>query len=409
MAAALSAHLNGAKVLILERNESLGGILPQCIHNGFGSILFKKDLPGPTYAARYEQRVRESDITVMTDTMVMNLTPGRRVYATNSKLGYLDFQAGAVVLAMGCRERTRAQIRIPGARPAGVFTAGMVQRMVNIEGFMPGRRFVILGSGDIGMIMARRLTLEGAKVVKVLELMPYLTGLRRNYVQCLQDFNIPLALSTTVSRIVGRERVEAVETVRVEGFQPIKGTEERIECDSLLLSVGLIPENELSREAGVELDVLTGGPLVDEGMATTQSGIFAAGNVVTIHDLVDWVSMGGERAGQSAARFAKQSQATETLHQIKVQAGEGVRTVVPHYLNRVLSDSDFIVFQLRVTKPSDSAIVIEWVEDGRILHSAKQPYGRPAEMVTLKLPVSTWKEMETKVQDSLTVRVTEVV
>ena len=283
LAAAIEAYKNlkekeNPKVLIIERNNELGGILLQCIHNGFGSVRFSRDMPGPAYAHEFVQEVKSLPISVLTDTMVTDILPGNRIFAMNDREGYLEIESKAIVLAMGCRERTRAQIRIPGSRPAGVFTAGTVQRFVNIEGFMPGKRFVILGSGDIGMIMARRLTLEGAKVERVLEALPYLTGLRRNYVQCLQDFGIPLELSRSVKRIIGGKRVEAVETAAVnDKMEFIPESEETIPCDTLLLSVGLIPENELSKKAGVRLDPATGGPVVSEKMETTIPGIFAAG------------------------------------------------------------------------------------------------------------------------------------
>ena len=281
LAAAIEAKKTGADgVLIIERNSEPGGILLQCIHNGFGSVIFKKDIPA-YYAWNFIEQVMDLKIEILLDTMVVDITSGKKVYATNSRDGFLEFNAQSIVLAMGCRERTRAQIRIPGSRPAGVYTAGMLQRLVNIDGLMPGDNFVILGSGDIGMIMARRLTLEGAKVNRVIEALPYLTGLRRNYVSCLADFNIPLELSTTINRIIGDDRVSAVETVKLDkSMEHIEGSYEIIECDSVILSIGLIPENELSKKAGVILDPLTGGPFVDDNMSTNIPGIFAAGNVV---------------------------------------------------------------------------------------------------------------------------------
>ncbi|MDF1516101.1 MAG: FAD-dependent oxidoreductase, partial [Anaerolineae bacterium] len=307
LAAALAAKKQGAdRVLIIERDVELGGILLQCIHNGFGVEVFKEDLPGPSYAQRFIDEVQILQVDVLVDTMVIDITPDLHIYATSSRYGFLDLHARAIVLAMGCRERTRAQIRIPGPRPAGVYTAGTAQRWVNVEGYMPGSKFVILGSGDIGMIMARRLTFEGAQVKRVLEVMPYLTGLSRNYVQCLLDFDIPLQLRHTVKRIIGRDRIEAVEAVAVdEKWQYIPGTEEIIPCDTLLLSVGLIPENELSLKAGVQLDPITGGPYVDDGFQTSVPGIFAAGNVVHVYDLVDWVTEAGLVAGKRAAQYAR--------------------------------------------------------------------------------------------------------
>lgn len=259
LASAIQAKKFGAnRVLVLERNEEPGGILFQCIHNGFGTIIYKKDLPGPLYISNFINEARNLGVEILTDTAVLDITPDHKIYATNKYTGLLELNAKAIVLSMGCRERTRGNIRIPGERPAGVFTAGLVQRLVNIEGFMPGKNFVILGSGDIGMIMARRLTLEGANVVKVIEIMPHLTGLKRNYVQCIRDYNIPIEFSTTIKRIMGKLRVEAVEIVKVdENFNYIEGTEEIIECDTILLSIGLIPENELSKRAGILLDPLT--------------------------------------------------------------------------------------------------------------------------------------------------------
>ena len=307
LAAAVEAKRTGAEdVLIIERDKELGGILLQCIHNGFGVEMLKEDLPGPSYAQRYVQEAHDLGVETLLDAMVLDVTPNRHIYAISTWSGFVELDARAIGLSMGARERTRAQIRLPGSRPAGVYTAGTAQRFTNIEGYLPGKRFVILGSGDIGMIMARRLTFEGAKVERVLEIMPFLTGLTRNYVQCLLDFDIPLQLRHTVNRILGNSRVEAVEAVRVdEKWQPIAGTEEIIPCDTLLLSVGLIPENELSRQAGVRLDPLTVGPIVDSHFQTSVPGIFSAGNVVHVYDLVDWVSEAGFEAGRSAAMYAQ--------------------------------------------------------------------------------------------------------
>ncbi len=279
LAAAISAKQNGADdVLIIERDLELGGILLQCIHNGFGLEIFKQDLPGPAYAQRFINEALTSGVDLLLDTMVLDITARPEdIYRQPQADGIREIRAKALVLAMGCRERTRAQVRLPGTRPAGVYTAGTAQRWVNVEGYMPGKRFVILGSGDIGMIMARRLTFEGAKVERVLEVMPFLTGLTRNYVQCLLDYDIQLQLQHTVKRIIGNKRVEAIEAVAVdEKWKPIPGSEEIIPCDTLLLSVGLIPENELSRKAGVALDPLTAGPIVDDRFETSVPGIFAA-------------------------------------------------------------------------------------------------------------------------------------
>ncbi|MCE5301471.1 MAG: NAD(P)/FAD-dependent oxidoreductase [Spirochaetia bacterium] len=392
LAAAIEAKKTGAgDVLIIERNDEPGGILPQCIHNGFGSVIFKKDLPGPAYAYNFIEEAKTLGIEIVLDTMVLNITPDKKITAANSRDGFLEFEAGAIILAMGCRERTRANIRVPGDRPAGVFTAGTVQRLVNIEGLMPGKNFVILGSGDIGMIMARRLTLEGANVLKVVELMPCLTGLRRNYVQCLQDFNIPLSLSTTIKRIIGKKRVEAVETVKVdESLNPISGTQETIACDSLLLSVGLIPENELSKKAGVILDPLTGGPAVDENMATNINGIYAAGNVVTIYDLVDYVSKAGMIAGTNAALYTMGKSSSPKYY--RLIPGDGVRSVVPQRINTsniaLKSSSTEILIELRVLHEFDSKVFIDIMDGDKVLYSHMEKYARPAEMITLRVDTS---------------------
>jgi len=303
--------------LVIERDVELGGILLQCIHNGFGLQTFKEDLPGPEYAQRYINEARAIGVEFLLDTMVMDVTSQRKLFLSSCDFGYVEVDAHAIVLAMGCRERTRAQVRIPGYRPNGVFTAGTAQRWVNVEGYMPGNNFVILGSGDIGMIMARRLTFEGAHVERVLEIQSYLSGLSRNYVQCLDDWGIPLQLQYTVKKIIGKNRVEAIEAVAVDDkWNFIPGSEEIIPCDTLLLSVGLIPENELSKKAGVLLDPVTGGPYVDEHFQTSVPGIFAAGNVVHVYDLVDYVSMAGSEAGRSAAEFAwlKKNVLPDTFH-----------------------------------------------------------------------------------------------
>lgn len=305
MSAAASARKAGAKkVVLIERDERIGGILQQCIHNGFGLHKFKEELTGPEYGERYEKAVKEDDIEIMTGTMVTDLSPNRIVTCVN-KSGLVELQAGAVVLAMGCRERPRGALNIAGSRPAGVITAGTAQKFVNIKGYLPGKKIVILGSGDIGLIMARRMTLEGAEVKAVCEIMEDSGGLTRNIVQCLNDFDIPLKLGHTISRIHGRERVEGVTVVRVdENMKPVCGSEEYIECDTLMLSVGLIPENELSRKAGIAIDSKTKGPVVDENRQTSCEGIFACGNVVKVHELVDFVSEEGEIAGRAAAMYA---------------------------------------------------------------------------------------------------------
>jgi len=404
LGAAIAAKKNGADdVLIIERDNELGGILVQCIHNGFGVEIFKEDLPGPLYAHRFIQEANSLGVEVLSDTMVLDITPLRKITAVGKRAGFVELEARAIVLAMGCRERTRAQIRIPGTRPAGIYTAGTAQRFVNVEGYMPGNRFVILGSGDIGMIMARRLTLEGAKVERVLEIMPFLTGLTRNYVQCLLDYNIPLQLRHTVSRILGNYRVEAVEAVEVdENWNPIPGTEEIIPCDTLLLSVGLIPENELSRKAGVILDPITGGPVVDESMQTSVSGIFAAGNVVHVYDLVDWVTEAGFLAGKSAAKFAVEMK-KGLSRKVKLVAGANVRYIVPQYLDsESLAESDQRI-QLRVVRPIEEKVWVE-VTDGEHLITRKlERYVRPGEIVTIKIPKKAYDEVQKT--DKLIVRV----
>jgi thioredoxin reductase len=388
MAAALSARKWAAeKVILLERNDELGGILQQCIHNGFGSLVFKEDLPGPLYAQRFIDQILASDIRVELEAMVIGITPDKIITVTGKKCGFKRFSAKAVVLTMGCRERTRAQIMLPGSHPAGVFTAGTVQRFVNVDGMMPGKRFVILGSGDIGMIMARRLTYEGAKVVKVVELLPFLTGLRRNHVQCLQEFDIPLELSTTVSRVIGEKRLEAVETVRVDdALKPAPGSESIIPCDTLLLSVGLIPENELSLKLGIALDPLTGGPLVNQNMETSLPGFFSAGNVVSIQDLVDNVSLAGETAGKSAALFARGAKLPpeSVLH---VSPGKNIRSVVPQRIE--LPASDKIRIQIRSLQAIERPVSIKILSLGNPIHTVKKKYARPAEMIEITLPRSS--------------------
>ncbi len=396
LAAAIAARRAGADdVLVIERDQELGGILQQCIHNGFGLETFKEDLPGPAYAQRFINEALAEGVEVMTNTMVLDITPQRRIFATGAGGNFVDITARAIVLSMGCRERTRAQVRLPGPRPAGVYTAGTAQRWVNMEGYMPGKQFAILGSGDIGMIMARRLTLEGAKVEGVLEVMPFLTGLTRNYVQCLLDFDIPLHVSHTVNRIIGNKRVEAIESVQVdERWTPIPGTEKVIPCDALLLSVGLIPENELSKKAGVIIDPITGGPFVDDHYETNVRGIFAAGNVVHVYDLVDWVSLAGKQAGESAARFAIQERRREN-RRVPLVPGENVRYVVPQTLDREsLADSD-VQIQLRVRQPIESPVWVEVRHRGNLIARKSELYARPGEIITAEIPSQAYDEVQT--------------
>jgi len=404
LAAAVEAKKTGAEdVLIIERDRELGGILLQCIHNGFGVELLKEDLPGPAYAQRYIEEVHESGVETLLDAMVLDISPSRHIYAISEWSGFAELDARAIVLAMGCRERTRAQIRLRGSRPAGVYTAGTAQRFTNIEGSLPGERIVILGSGDIGMIMARRLTFEGAKVERVLEIMPFLTGLTRNYVQCLLDFDIPLQLRHTVARIIGNRRVEAVEAVQVdEKWQPVEGTREIIPCDTLLLSVGLIPENELSKKAGVLLDPVTNGPFVDQGMQTNVPGIFAAGNVVHVYDLVDWVTEAGFVAGRAAAKYAI-AQRKRVARQVKLQAGANVRYVVPHVMDKeALAESDQKL-QMRVVSPIEGKVWVQVTDGENQIVRKGQRYARPGEMVTVKIPQKAYDEVQKT--DRLTVNV----
>jgi len=386
LAAAIAAKEAGAQdVMVIERDVELGGILLQCIHNGFGLEIFEEDLTGPEYAYRFIERAKEVGVEALVDTFVLDLTSRREIYAINERDGMIKIDAWAVVLAMGCRERPRGALAIPGYRPAGVYTAGTAQRLVNIDGYMPGERFVILGSGDIGMIMARRLTFEGAKVERMVEVMPYITGLRRNYVQCVLDYDILLQLQHTVIDVKGRDRVEAVVSAQVdENWNPISGTEETIPCDTLLLSVGLIPENELSKKAGVELDPLTGGPYVDETMQTNVPGIFAAGNVVHVYDLVDWVTAAGFLAGRHAGEYAIQ-QRRESERKLMVVAGDNVHHVVPYVLDLASLEREPQELQLRVRRPVEDRVWVKVEADGKLVKRQAERYARPAEMIKVEL------------------------
>jgi thioredoxin reductase len=395
LAAAISAKKDGAEaVLIIDRDIEPGGILLQCIHNGFGMETFKQDLTGPSYAQRFVDEALQAGVEFLLDTMVLEITRDHRIFATSKEHGFVEIQARAVVLAMGCRERTRAQVRLPGTRPAGVYTAGTAQRWVNVEGFMPGKRFVILGSGDIGMIMARRLTFEGAKVERVLEVMPYLSGLTRNYVQCLMDFDIQLQLKHTVKNIIGKNRVEAIEACAVDDrWQPIPGTEEIIPCDTLLLSVGLVPENELSRHVGVLIDPITAGPRVDDGFQTNIPGIYSAGNVVHVYDLVDWVTEAGLAAGRSAARLVRLG-AVADGPSIPVKAAENVRYVVPQTLHPTHLEEGDIRLQMRVTRPIEKPVWVEVRSGDKLITRRGEPYARPGEMVTIALKSNLVEEVK---------------
>ncbi|MBR0381142.1 MAG: FAD-dependent oxidoreductase [Eubacterium sp.] len=388
MAAALSARKAGAeKILICERGSKLGGILEQCIHNGFGLAYFKEELTGPEYATRFIEQVEASDIDYKLNTMVIDILPDKKVVAVNNTDGLFEVETKAVILAMGCRERTRESITIPGARPSGVMTAGTAQRYVNINGYLPGKEIVILGSGDIGLIMARRMTLEGANVKGVLEVMPYSTGLVRNKVQCLDDFGIPLYLSHTVTKIHGKERLTGVSIAEVdENRRPIPETEIFVPCDTLLLSVGLIPENELSKKVGVKLDPVTRGAVTDEKRRTSVEWVFACGNVLHVHDLVDNVSQEAELAGEAAAGYILgKYQPRETP--IAVKAGENIGYVVPQSIDFDDPSQKVIRLFMRVRSPKDNVTMVIRDGDGNVLASFKRDIVAPGEMEALALPV----------------------
>lgn len=359
-------------VLILERDHELGGILNQCIHNGFGLHTFNEELTGPEYAERFEEQLEGLNIEYMLDTMVLDISKGR-VTAVNSREGVFTVECGAIVLCMGCRERPRGALNIPGLRPAGVFTAGTAQRLVNIEGYMPGKEVVILGSGDIGLIMARRMTLEGAKIKAVCELMPYSGGLKRNIVQCLDDFDIPLLLSHTVIDIKGKERLRSVVIAEVDSnSKPIPGTEEEIPCDTLLLSCGLIPENELSRAADIKINPATNGPVVNESFETSVPGIFACGNVLHVHDLVDYVSEEAARAGKSAALYVRTNGEKPIEDNIiNINTGNGVRYTVPSTVRTERLENDLII-RFRSTGVFKDSYVDVIFDGERKLHRRKQ-------------------------------------
>lgn len=385
LAAAAAARDHGIEgVLILERDRELGGILNQCIHNGFGLHTFREELTGPEYAARYEKLVFERNIEYKLNTMVMDISRSKVVTAMNREEGLFEIQAKAVILAMGCRERPRGALNIPGYRPAGIFSAGTAQRMVNMEGFMPGREVVILGSGDIGLIMARRMTLEGANVKVVAELMPYSGGLKRNIVQCLDDYGIPLKLSHTVIDIRGKERLSGVTLAAVdEKGKPVPGTEEDYTCDTLLLSVGLIPENELSGAMGVEMNRITSGPVVNESLETSVEGVFACGNVLHVHDLVDYVSEEAAAAGKNAARYVKEGEMLRDGHEIALRAVEGVRYTVPCTVNpRRMEDTQIVRF--RVGSVYKNCYISVYFDDERVMHKKRQVMA-PGEMEQIKL------------------------
>jgi len=396
LAAAISARKNGVEnLVVVERNGWLGGILPQCIHDGFGLELFKEQLTGPEYAQRYIDELESLKISYMLDSMVLEITPEKQVYVASPK-GLVCFDAKAIVLAMGCRERTRGQICIPGTRPAGVYTAGVAQNLINLKDVMVGREVVILGSGDIGLIMARRLTLEGAKVHAVVEILAHTNGLPRNIQQCLIDYGIPLYLSHTVTEIHGKDRVEAVTISPVDqNLKPIEGKEQKIVCDTLLLSVGLIPENDLSRNFGVKLSPVTGGAVVDENLETSMLGVFACGNALHVHDVVDYVTLESERAGKNAADFVLGRVCG--AQRIPIDVGKGVRYVLPQSICVGVD----VELSIRVTSP-DENVVIGFSDAETLFKSVKFRKVHPAQMIKIKLAGS-----ETRSVGSLKVEVSK--
>ena len=385
LAAAVAAHKAGVQdILILERDNELGGILNQCIHNGFGLHTFKEELTGPEYAGRFIEQVKELGIPYKLNTMVMDLSADKVVTAMNKEDGLFQLHPKAVILTMGCRERPRGALNIPGYRPAGIYTAGTAQRLVNMEGFLPGRKCVILGSGDIGLIMARRMTLEGAEVKVVAELMPYSGGLKRNIVQCLDDFGIPLKLSHTVVDIKGKERVEGITLAQVENGKPIPGTEEFYECDTLLLSCGLIPENELSRSAGVDINPITNGPAVNESLETNIPGVFAAGNVLHVHDLVDFVSEEAAAAGRNAAAFIQGAEQVEGKS-LPIKGIDGVRYTVPVAIRpAALNPEGTVTIRFRVGNVYTNKRIVVYAGETKIF-SRKRNVLAPGEMETVNL------------------------
>lgn len=387
LAAALEAKKNGAnKILVLERDVELGGILQQCIHNGFGIHVFKEELTGPEYAERFIEELMNDAIEYKVDSMVLEITKDKEVSYMNTLEGYQTIKTDAIILAMGCRERARGAVNIAGGRPAGVYAAGTAQRFVNMEGYMVGKKVVILGSGDIGLIMARRMKLEGAEVIGVLARRSYAAGLTRNVVQCLEDYNIPLMLKHTITKIEGNERVEGVWISETdERRQPIKGSEKFYDCDTVLLSVGLIPENELSVGAGVEIDSKTGGPIVNEGMETNIDGIFACGNVLHVHDIVDFVTEESRLAGKNAALYIKGKEYKDPST-CKTSAGQGVAYVVPHSIRLNEAESGSIDLLLRV-KDVHYAAKLLVKSNGEVIKTLKRPHLIPAEMerITLNL------------------------
>lgn len=401
LAAAYEAYKNGVKsILILERDKELGGILNQCIHNGFGLHTFKEELTGPEYAAKFIDMVRKTNIQVKLSTMVLEINIEKKIYAINEEEGYMELSAKAIILCMGCRERTRGAINIQGDRPAGVFSAGTAQRYINVEGYMPGKKVLILGSGDIGLIMARRMTLEGAKVEAVVELCPYSNGLNRNIVQCLKDFDIPLYLSHTVVDIIGRERVEKIVIAKVdENKRPIKGTEKEFEVDTLLLSVGLIPENDISFKAGIEGDKRTNGLIVTESMETSIDGIFACGNIVHVHDLVDFVTEESKRTGIAAAKYIKGE--LKKGKYLNIINGKNINYTVPQKLNVEDAQEKLTIF-MRVNNIYENKELVVSCEN-KVIAKFKRANLAPSEMEKVILN----KELLAKVHGDITIALEE--
>ncbi|MHA1149416.1 MAG: NAD(P)/FAD-dependent oxidoreductase [Promethearchaeota archaeon] len=386
LAAAIEVKKAGLDVLLLERDRELGGITLQCIHNGFGLHEFKEELTGPEYAQRFINEVKQLNIPYKLNTMVIELKNDKTLYAVNKDDGLIEIKAKAVILAMGCRERTRGAINIPGFRPAGIYTAGQAQRFVNMEGWLPGKTIVILGSGDIGMIMARRLTWEGCKVKAVVEILPYVSGLLRNQVQCLEDYGIPLITGFTVTKIHGRERIRGVTIEKMtENYDRIIGSAKFIECDTLLLSVGLIPENELSMKAGINLSS-NGGPLVDNNLETEVEGIFACGNVLQVHDLVDMVTEEARRAGKKAVEYIKFrfNKKIENLEKIICIAGDNVNYVKPDFVKKSEINSD-VIFTFRVKKPDRRMLIQIKDEHNNVIYKKKKIFVIPSEMIKVKI------------------------
>ena len=401
LAAAISAYDNGVKdILVLEREEKMGGILNQCIHNGFGLTRFKESLSGPEYAARFVKGVRERNIEVLTETTVLSLTSDKEITAINSKDGIFTLQAKAVILAMGCRERSKGALNIAGSRPAGIYSAGTAQKYVNIKGYMPGKKVVILGSGDIGLIMARRMTLEGAKVLAVCEIMPYSSGLKRNIAQCLDDFNIPLYLNHTITKIEGKDRVTGVVISKVdENKKTIAGTEMHFDCDTVLFSVGLIPENELTKGAGIELSPKTRGAIVSQTRETSEEGIFACGNVLQVHDLVDFVSEESEMAGRYAAKYVLEGNTIKNY--VEIVSGKNISYVCPQRVDKNLGEHVKLFF--RVTNTFKNCTITARCGD-KILVQKKKQIAVPGEMETLMLINSKLAEADGEIVISLEVQ-----